>query len=514
MTSVKISRAASSQIASDPACRRRHAPSRASGSMTGANSTLIAEHRGRGLQEALGACRRAAAHAIPQRAARTAPTSQLQQRHRDTHGGDSRAHEQRSRRRRSATTVTPAAAARPASAADPRRSRTMSTDDAEQCSARFASIMPARIVHVTRSTARLDDRHCRCADSLRAERRARRRRSRSIPSSCASTPTAPSCAWCRSRTAARRCASIRWRSRISRRSAPLLTAPGRVRSCTPRARISKCCCPRSAWCVPFSTRRSPRRSPAFPAQIGYGELVRRLLGVELAKAHTRTDWSRRPLSAEQLEYALDDVRYLAPLRAQLVRAAGAKRPRSPGSRKSSRRSPMPTRCASRPKMPGSGKGLPGSTPQRQRLAQALAAWRERRAIERNRPRGWILDDVACAKSCCACRARSRRWARSPEMQESVVRKCGEELLALVRDAGIPDPPPPLPRRERPDPALLALVKRLAEIAAGVATELEIEHGSARHAARARKARRGPPGRQPAARLARRRASASSCSSAL
>ena len=34
-----------------------------------------------------------------------------------------------------------------------------------------------------------------------------------------------------------------------------------------------------------------------PAQIGYGELVKRLLSHELSKAHTRTDWSRRPLSS-------------------------------------------------------------------------------------------------------------------------------------------------------------------------------------------------------------------------
>jgi ribonuclease D len=47
------------------------------------------------------------------------------------------------------------------------------------------------------------------------------------------------------------------------------------------------------------------------------------------------------------------------------------------------------------------------------------------------------------------------------------------LLALVREAGIPDPPPPLPRRERPDPAALATVKRLADIASGVAAELAI-----------------------------------------
>ena len=31
-----------------------------------------------------------------------------------------------------------------------------------------------------------------------------------------------------------------------------------------------------------------------PAQIGYGELVRRILGRELPKGHTRTDWTQRP----------------------------------------------------------------------------------------------------------------------------------------------------------------------------------------------------------------------------
>src|ERR1700756_725436 len=40
------------------------------------------------------------------------------------------------------------------------------------------------------------------------------------------------------------------------------------------------------------------------------------------------------------------------------------------------------------------KGLRGLDDERLRLAQQLAAWRERRAIERNRPRGWILDDTA------------------------------------------------------------------------------------------------------------------------
>ena len=59
-----------------------------------------------------------------------------------------------------------------------------------------------------------------------------------------------------------------------------------------------------------------------PAQIGYSELVRRLMGVELAKAETRTDWSRRPLSEAQLRYAVDDVRHLAGLRDALRKNSG------------------------------------------------------------------------------------------------------------------------------------------------------------------------------------------------
>ena len=47
-----------------------------------------------------------------------------------------------------------------------------------------------------------------------------------------------------------------------------------------------------------------------PDQVGYANLVEKILGVQLDKKHTRTDWSKRPLSDAQLKYAADDVRYL------------------------------------------------------------------------------------------------------------------------------------------------------------------------------------------------------------
>ena len=49
----------------------------------------------------------------------------------------------------------------------------------------------------------------------------------------------------------------------------------------------------------------------YPA--AYSTLTNRLLGVSLDKGETRTDWSRRPLSEQQIHYAAADVEYLQPI---------------------------------------------------------------------------------------------------------------------------------------------------------------------------------------------------------
>jgi ribonuclease D len=211
----------------------------------------------------------------------------------------------------------------------------------------------------------------------------------------------------------------------------------------------------------------------FPAQIGYGELARRLLGVELDKAHTRTDWARRPLSADQQEYALDDVRHLLAMRASLLETLAQKGRIAWLEEELAALANADALRVHPEEAWKKVKGLPALDEARQKLAQALAAWRERRAIDRNRPRGWILDDAALREIVLRLPRSLEALGTLAEMQESVVRKCGEELLALVREAGIADPPPPLPRRERPEPALLNTVRRLADIASTVAGELQI-----------------------------------------
>src|SRR5690606_16638651 len=49
----------------------------------------------------------------------------------------------------------------------------------------------------------------------------------------------------------------------------------------------------------------------------YSTVVSRILGKTPAKGEQRTDWRRRPLSTEQIKYALEDVRYLIPLYEEL-----------------------------------------------------------------------------------------------------------------------------------------------------------------------------------------------------
>src|SRR4051812_14727027 len=52
--------------------------------------------------------------------------------------------------------------------------------------------------------------------------------------------------------------------------------------------------------------------------MGHGGLVRELLDIRLSKGETLTEWRRRPLTPEQIQYALDDVRYLLALHEKLT----------------------------------------------------------------------------------------------------------------------------------------------------------------------------------------------------
>ncbi len=49
----------------------------------------------------------------------------------------------------------------------------------------------------------------------------------------------------------------------------------------------------------------------FGAQLSYKDLVKELLGIQLTKTETLSDWSKRPLTEKQKEYAAEDVKHLS-----------------------------------------------------------------------------------------------------------------------------------------------------------------------------------------------------------
>jgi ribonuclease D len=127
-------------------------------------------------------------------------------------------------------------------------------------------------------------------------------------------------------------------------------------------------------------------------QLGYAELAKTLIGVDIAKSQTRTDWSRRPLSAAQLAYAADDVEHLHGIATRLqqrLRELGREEWVTEDCRQlenSELYDADPARAWTRL------KNLAQLPPPAIATAQALGVWRERLAREQDLPRAWVLQD--------------------------------------------------------------------------------------------------------------------------
>jgi ribonuclease D len=206
-------------------------------------------------------------------------------------------------------------------------------------------------------------------------------------------------------------------------------------------------------------------------QIGYADLVQRLLGTRLHKSQTRTDWSRRPLSPEQLEYALDDVRYLLPLRATLDAELERLGRRQWFEEEMAELDGVGSFAVDPAEAWKRLKGLAELDEGRRELAQRLAAWREERAMAADRPRGWILPDAALRDLVLRVPRSEAELARSPELPEGIRRNSGATLLGMIAALGLPARLPPLPVRQRPDPEQQQLVRRLGELTQEAATRL-------------------------------------------
>ncbi len=131
-------------------------------------------------------------------------------------------------------------------------------------------------------------------------------------------------------------------------------------------------------------------------QIGYASLVEHLLGIKLSKGETRTNWSQRPLSTEQLAYALDDVHHLGTLYALLSEKL-LQLNRLDWVIEDSGKLCDPALYQFNPNLAWQRiKGTSRLTPRASRTLYSIAKWREEKAADKNIPRNWVIrDEAAC-----------------------------------------------------------------------------------------------------------------------
>ena len=129
------------------------------------------------------------------------------------------------------------------------------------------------------------------------------------------------------------------------------------------------------------------------AQTGYGNLLGAVLGRRVGKTASYTKWDTRPLTAEQLGYAAEDVAHLMELADELQRRL-TERGRLEWAREECRRLESATDerdpLSAWERLPRVGQ----LDPRARAVARELAAWRERTASSQDRPVGSILADPA------------------------------------------------------------------------------------------------------------------------
>jgi ribonuclease D len=222
--------------------------------------------------------------------------------------------------------------------------------------------------------------------------------------------------------------------------------------------------------------------PLFDTQIaamvcGFGDaasyetLARKVAKVEIDKSARFTDWSHRPLSKRQLEYALADVTHLRVIY-EWMKAQLEKTGRAGWVAEEVAALQDPGLYRQDPQM--AWKRLKPRTANKRFLAvlAALAAWREREAQARDIPRGRVLKDEALSEIA----------AHPPETAEALERirsvpkgfaasRLGKSLMETIAQ-GLAAPPPEgvlaenrERRRREPSPAVVDLLKTLLRLKA-------------------------------------------------
>ena len=195
----------------------------------------------------------------------------------------------------------------------------------------------------------------------------------------------------------------------------------------------------------------------------YATLVAHYAGVQLGKHETRSDWLQRPLTAQQLAYASEDVLYLRPIW-EKQRHALAQCGRLDWFLAEMRRV-LATPAETPRTWYRNLKGIGRLSRHQLAVLRSLVNWREDEARRRNLPRAWVVRDELLM-------ALARQESLRPEDLPALLPKrsalrYGKALARAHRDGRADvEPPPPAPKPlGRADNAVVTELRRLTEAAA-------------------------------------------------
>ena len=212
------------------------------------------------------------------------------------------------------------------------------------------------------------------------------------------------------------------------------------------------------------------------AQAGYGNLLGSVLGQRVGKTASYTRWDARPLTAEQLGYAAEDVAHLLQLADEIARRL-ERSGRAEWAREECRR----LEAATDERDPETAwERLPriGQLDPRSRaVAQALAAWRERTASDLDRPVGSIVADPALVELAKRRPTNAQGLEQIRGLHPPTIKRRGEAILEAIERGRQAAPIPRDEARARSEPGdapLIALAEALLRaraLEAGLAYEL-------------------------------------------
>jgi ribonuclease D len=181
--------------------------------------------------------------------------------------------------------------------------------------------------------------------------------------------------------------------------------------------------------------------------ISYDQLVHRITGDSLDKSHRFTDWTRRPLSAQQIAYAISDVTHLRDVYLALS-ADLERRGRADWVREEMEVLTSPDTYRLDPESAWERLKTRVRKPKDLAVLIELAAWREREAQARDVPRGRVLKDDVLADIAVHAPTTAEKLGGLRSLPRGFERsKWGDAILAATA-RGLARDPKSLPRLDR------------------------------------------------------------------